>query len=163
VLIEWKYTESYAGGATKAEGASGQTRLGRYRPIYEAADRPLDQELIQDYKLNFEALFYEPFYQFMRQQFLAHGMEKAHEEGASIVSVLHLAPRCNAAFKTVTSPALKSLGDEATTVWKKLVARPGRFASVAIEDLFSGFEVNKFPKFKNWRNYISARYDWVGG
>jgi hypothetical protein len=133
--------------------------LSRYGPIYEAEDCPLNKDLIPDFK----ALFYEPFYQLMREQFLAHGMEKAQEEGAAVVSVLHLAPRCNEEIEKVTSPALQALGDHATSVWKMLVKRPGRFASVAIEDLFSSFEVRKFPKLKNWRGYIAARYAWVDG
>ncbi len=145
----------------KWEGKSGQTRLSRYRPIYEADDCPLDKERIEGLELGFEALFYEPFYQFMRQQFLAHGMEKVGEEKANLVSVLHLAPRSNHDFKKVTSPALQALGDEATAVWKRLVATPGRFASVYIEDLFSSFEVKIFPQLKNWREYFAARYAWV--
>jgi hypothetical protein len=36
-------------------------------------------------QLAYDALFYEPFYQFMRQQFLAHEMELVHEMGADRV------------------------------------------------------------------------------
>jgi hypothetical protein len=39
---------------------------------------------------HFDSLFFEPFYQFMRQQFLAHEMEKAHELGADEVNLLHI-------------------------------------------------------------------------
>lgn len=156
VLIEWKYTESY-GGAAKWKGPSGQTRLGRYRPIYESPDCPLNKELIP----NFNALFYEPFYQFMRQQFLAQGMEKAREKGAEVVSLLHIAPAHNLEFSRVTSPFLQLLGDNALTIWKKLVKTPTRFNSVNIEDVFSPFDAEKYPALGNWRTYISARYAWI--
>jgi Fic family protein len=53
-----------------------------YRPLYQRDDCPLDKGLVP----SFEALFYEPFYQFMRQPLLAHEMERAHELGADRVS-----------------------------------------------------------------------------
>jgi hypothetical protein len=39
----------------------------------------------------------------MRQQLLAHEMEKAHELGADIVSLLHFSPAHNKDFMRVTS------------------------------------------------------------
>ena len=55
-------------------------------------------------------LYYEPFYQFMRQQFLAAKMEAAREMGADVVSLLHISPDENGDFKRITSPLLKGLG-----------------------------------------------------
>ena len=74
VLIEWKYTESYS-GTTKAIASSGTDRTAIYRPLYERSDFPLHKDLLP----GFDTLFHEPFYQFMRQQCLAHEMERAHE------------------------------------------------------------------------------------
>lgn len=77
VLIEWKYTESYGGTFLKI-APSGTDRSEIYRHLFDSPDCPINKELLP----SFTVLFYEPFYQFMRQQFLAHEMEKVHEMGA---------------------------------------------------------------------------------
>ena len=66
VLIEWKYTESY-GSNPLAVSKSGTDRLSIYQPIFSDENCPLDKSILP----GFESLFYEPFYQLMRQQFLA--------------------------------------------------------------------------------------------
>jgi hypothetical protein len=97
----------------------------------------------------------------MRQQFLAHEMEKAHEKEADIVSLLHIAPHHNQDFWRVTSPALQGLGSSATEVWQKLVNKSDRFKSVHTEDLFGKLDVGEFLKLKEWWEYITKRYRWV--
>jgi hypothetical protein len=154
VLIEWKYAESYNGKSLKHP-----TRTKTYKPFFDAVDCPLNLNLLP----SFDSLFFEPFYQFMRQQFLAHEMEKAHEMGADIVSVLHISPDCNTDFKLITSPTLKSsaLGGSATEVWSKLVKDPDRFISRSTEGLFSDFDTNRYPDLKDWYKYVTSRYAWV--
>jgi hypothetical protein len=110
---------------------------------------------------SFDSLFYEPFYQFMRQQFLANEMEKAHEMGADAVSVLHIAPAHNRDFRKVTSPDLEKLGETATSVWKKLVKTEGRFISISAEKLFGSLSDAELPKMKSWIEYVQARYQWL--
>lgn len=156
VLIEWKYTESYNTVSLK-KSAGGRDRTTIYQRLYGEEDCPLNINLIP----YFDTLFYEPFYQLMRQQFLAHEMEKAHELGADITSVLHISPRHNTDFLRVTSPALQSLGDTATGVWKNLVKQPDRFISVNAEELFEKLNIDQDPETKLWREYIQARYTWI--
>ncbi|MCX6068448.1 MAG: hypothetical protein NT121_22315 [Chloroflexi bacterium] len=156
VLIEWKYTESY-GGAFLKFADSGTDRTEIYRHLYESEDCLINKELLP----GFDSLFYEPFYKFMRQQFLAHEMEKAHEMGADIVSLLHIAPAHNHDFRKITSPKLKDLGESATAVWKKLVKTDGRFTSVSTEQLFGTLSAEQLPEIKSWVEYIHARYPWV--
>jgi len=156
VLIEWKYTESYGRTSLKI-AKSGTDRTAIYRPLFYSADCPIDKERL----LGFEGLFYEPFYQFMRQQFLAHEMEKAHELGADIVSVLHIAPEHNKEFRKITSPVLAGLGESATGVWKSLVKTKGGFISVSTEQLFGNLSEEQLPEMKAWLEYIRARYAWV--
>lgn len=158
VLVEWKYTESYYPTWLKY-AASGTDRTKIYEHLYNAEDCPLSKELIPD----FDCLFYEPFYQFMRQQFLVHEMEKAHELGADIVSLLHLSPAHNKDFMRVTSPDLHSIEISATRVWKKLVRAPDRFASEYLENLFGNFDAEAFPELTRWWQYITSRYRWVLG
>jgi hypothetical protein len=155
-LIEWKYTESYYPTWLKY-AASGTDRTTIYQHLYDSKDCPLNKDLIPD----FDSLFFEPFYQFMRQQFLAHEMEKAHELGADRVSLLHLSPAHNHDFSRITSPDLRPLEITATRVWGRLVKIPGRFFAEYTENLFSRFPVEQFPEMEKWWNYIAARYKWV--
>jgi hypothetical protein len=156
VLIEWKYAESYSGPSLKI-AKSGTDRTAIYKPLFERPDCPIEKRLLP----NFESLFYEPFYQFMRQQLLAHEMERAHELRADKVSVLHIAPACNFDFQKVTSPELQPLGKTATGVWKRLVTPGDRFITVSTEQLFGGLSVERLPEMQEWLRYIFARYPWV--
>lgn len=157
VLIEWKYTESYSSTSLK-KAKSGTDRSGIYQHLFNRADFPIDKTLLP----NFEALFYEPFYQLMRQQCLAHEMEKFHEMDAEIVSLLHIAPAHNTNFRNVTSPELRKLGESATSVWGKLVKTKDRFISISSEKLFGNLSAATFPELKHWLEYIYQRYAWVG-
>lgn len=156
VLIEWKYTESYSKASLKV-ARSGTDRTEIYMPLYLQDDCPLNKKLLP----SFESLFYEPFYQLMRQQFLAHEMEKAHELGADIVSVLHIAPARNTDFHRITSPELENLGETAIAVWKRLVRPTGRFTSVSTERLFSNLSAEQAPEMQTWLEYVGKRYAWV--
>ncbi|MEP7136421.1 MAG: hypothetical protein ABI904_15940 [Chloroflexota bacterium] len=156
VLIEWKYTESYGGNSLK-NAKSGTDRTKIYRHLFDKADCPINKDMLP----SFDSLFYEPFYQFMRQQFLANEMEKAHELDADIVSVLHIAPAHNNDFRKVTSPELGKLGESAVSGWKELVKTEGRFISVSTEKLFGAISETQLPEIKTWVEYISDRYQWV--
>ena len=157
VLIEWKYTESNRSGSLK-KSRQGTDRTILYAPIYESEDCPLDTTKIT----NFSDLFYDPFDQLMRQQFLAHKMEKAGELGVEKVSLLHIAPSQNSECQKVKSPALKKLGESATEVWNQLVIEDSAFSSISVEDLFANFPVTNFPALQEWWNYIIQRYRWLG-
>jgi len=155
VLIEWKYTESYSDTSLKI-AKSGKDRTTIYAHLFNRDDCPLNKGLLP----SFDALFYEPFYQLMRQQFLAHELERAHELIADTVSVLHIAPAHNSDFRYVTSPALRSLGESVIDVWKKLVRTSDRFASISTEQLFGDLPIERVG-LTTWWGYISARYAWL--
>lgn len=158
-LVEWKYTESYF-STSLLIAKSGQSRLEIYRDLLEADYSPIDVACLP----SLEALFYEPFYQFTRQQLQAQGMEKAHELDADVVSLLHIAPSHNLDFRRVTSPDLarKNLGLSATEVWKQLVKQPDRFTSISTEALFGNFILSReWQEMNSWREYIIQRYSWV--
>lgn len=157
VLIEWKYTESYA-AVSLAISKSGTDRTKIYRSLLNDPDCPIRTDLLPDEG----ALFYEPFYQLMRQQLLAHEMERNHELGADVVSLLHIAPAHNQDFRRVTSPRLMRFGDTPTEVWSMLVRPHDRFVSVSTERLFGGWSVADLPEMREWLEYITARYPWVG-
>ena len=156
VLIEWKYTESY-GRTCLRYSKSGTDRLCIYLSLLERDDCPIDRSLLPDW----DALFHEPFYQLMRQQLLAHEMERARELGADSVSVLHIAPEHNADFRRVTSPQLAGLGDSPTAIWNRLVRQEGRFFSVGTEALFGALHAEQTPELEPWLAYITERYGWL--
>jgi len=156
VLIEWKYTESYSSTSLKI-AKSGTDRTTIYAHLYNRDDFPLNKQLLP----NFESLFYEPLYQLMRQQLLAHEMERTQELGADIVSLLHIAPAHNTDFQRVTSPALRTLGDSVMEVWKKLQRYPNRFTSISAEDMFNRFAAEMSLDMAAWWEYITTRYSWL--
>lgn len=156
VLIEWKYTESYS-PIPLVVSRKGTSRLEIYRNLFEAEDCPINKNLL----LNFEDLFFEPFYQLMRQQFLAQEMEKAREMGADIVSLMHISPAHNTDFKRITSSGLLALGSSAIEAWSAVVNKTDRFLGISTEKLFGGLADDPVNGMKNWLDYIYARYQWV--
>ena len=156
VLFEWKYTESYS-PTWKGIAPSGTNRMDIYRDLYDSPGCPLDKNYITD----ISDLFYEPFYQFLRQQLLAHEMEVAREFETDLVAVLHVAPARNRDFHRVTSPELQQLGDSSIEVWKRLLRLPDRFISTSTETLFGDFPINTHPELASWWRYINQRYPWL--
>lgn len=156
VLIEWKYAEAYGRESLKIS-KSGTDRTAIYRSLFTRDDCPINKDVLTD----FDALFYAPFYQLMRQQLLAHEMEQAKELGTASVCVLHIAPDHNTDYRRVTSPELAALGETVTDVWQQLVRPPGRFISVSTEQLFGRLSVEQLPEMRGWLEYIHARYRWV--
>jgi hypothetical protein len=157
VLIEWKYTEAYNSKQSLAVAKSGTDRREIYRWLYNRADCPLDKDVLP----TFDALFYEPFYQLMRQQLLANEMEKERELGAHVVSVLHIEPAQNREFQRVTSSELECLGETVTGVWQRLVREQDRFTSISTETLFGELVANPMSEMRTWAEYVGARYPWV--
>ena len=155
VLIEWKYTETYSTVNLRLS-KSGTDRTAIYRHLFDREDFPLRMDKTND----FDALFFEPFYQLMRQQLLANEMEKAKELGADVVSLLHIAAARNDQLNRVTSPGLKHIGDSVTEVWRSLVRKPDRFQTASIENLFGDFEIDEHPEMQPWWDYAASRYSW---
>lgn len=156
VLIEWKYTESYSPSSLKF-AKSGTDRTHIYAHLFARDDCPINKTLLP----HFDALFYEPFYQLMRQQFLAHEMERARELGADVVSVLHIAPAHNTDFHKVTSRGLETVGKTAMDVWRNLVRPQSRFLSLNTEHLFGPLFTSQPPELQEWLVYMGLRYRWV--
>ena len=122
-LIEWKYTESYKG---RPLAKSRNDRLDRYRPLFEAPDGPLRTDVIP-----YADLFVEPFYQLMRQQLLAHAMERSAELGADTVKVLHVAPATNAELQlSLTHDSHRAAGSTLYSAWRAMLRRPDRFVTL---------------------------------
>jgi hypothetical protein len=123
-LVEWKYTESYL-RRRKAAPASDAVRTKRYGDLWEAPDGPLVPRVPLD------LMFDEPFYQLMRQQLLAHELERHGAEDAEVVRVLHVLDPANGAYQaSVLRPEMRGLGDTVDGIWSSLLRDPSRFLHV---------------------------------
>lgn len=150
LLVEWKYTESY--GAPPEQKRETE-RLRRYQKIIFSPFGPLRS----DAGLKPADLFWDPFYQLMRQQILAARMQAAKEDGTQRVRILHVAPAGNWRLRRVTSPALRTLGDDAFSVFRGLLADPESFVSRTTEALFHPL-ITDAPTDDSWASYLRDRY-----
>jgi hypothetical protein len=160
LLIEWKYTESYGQPIPPSGNA---TRISRYADKAFAPDGPIRADL----GLTVADFFYEPFYQLLRQQMLAQRMERAREDGADRVRVLHISPTGNRSLHAVTAPAFQKLGgtayDDAFAAFAACLAPPPdgepRFIGRTTEQAF-GPLVNTLHG-DPWAKYLADRYTFL--
>jgi hypothetical protein len=139
VLVEWKYTESYS--KRRPDPAKDAVRWARYGTAWSAPDSPVRTDL-----LPFDLMLDEPFYQLMRQQLLAHDLEKAHAHGADRVRVVLVLPPGNQAYQqSIHRPEQRALGNSVSGIWSQLLARPDRF-SVLDPDVFLDPKVT-YPEY----------------
>jgi hypothetical protein len=124
VLVEWKYTESY--GPRTIDHAKDSVRRDRYGKLLADPDSPIATGV-----LPFEELLQEPLYQLMRQQLLAHELEKVAAHGAQRVRVAHVLPDGNAAYHASLHGTLApELGPTVKDVWRQLLRCPDRFVPI---------------------------------
>lgn len=151
VAGEWKYTENYPVNQDLRISNRSTNRLCIYQPFLEQPDCQINLGDIPS-----KALFFDPFDQLMRQQLLCSSMERCHEMGADIVSLLHIVPAANREFMDcVTSPELKSIGSDIHQIWTKLV-NAERFSGVYIENLLP--LVCQYAPKPTWATYMKLRY-----
>jgi hypothetical protein len=124
VLVEWKYTESYR--LRVPDPARDKIRQARYAEAVADPEGPVRAGL-----LSFEHLLDEPFYQLVRQQLLAHALEKSGAEGASRVRIVHVLPAANDAYQgSLGRPEHRALGGSVSEVWQRLLRSTDRFVSM---------------------------------
>jgi hypothetical protein len=130
-LIEWKYTESYHNSKNKLLGESGNRRWNAYHALLTDTACPIRFENEEEMK----SLFYEPFYQIMRQTLLAWEFINRKEYGVEDWIHLHVIPENNTELKnTITSPLLKYKGDTIETVWKSFLKKPEKYKVIDPRD-----------------------------
>jgi len=124
ILLEWKYTESYR--PLKPDPKKNETRRRRYEAALTAPDSPVRSDL-----LDFVDLLDEPLYQLVRQQLLAHELEKDRALGADRVRVVHVLPKANIAYQqSLHRESQRALGSTVSEVWAKLLRSSDRFVAV---------------------------------
>ena len=146
-LIEWKYTESY-NSEPKWKGDSGQVRLDAYDQLLAAEDCPI---VIEDKK----ALFYEPFYQLMRQTLLGWEMVKRKEYKATNWLHVHVIPKDNLELKNkVPSPGLS--GETMEDAWRNVLKEPDKYVVFDPVDLLQLIQI--IPDTRSILAYLKKRY-----
>ncbi len=124
VLVEWKYTESY--GVRKPGPRKDAVRRTRYAAAVADPDGPVRGDV-----LSFEHLLDEPFYQLVRQQLLAHALERDGVEGAGRARVVHVLPAGNAGYQqSFARHEQRAPGATVSEAWQALLRHSDRFLSV---------------------------------
>jgi hypothetical protein len=147
--IEWKYTEHYAKNSLYIKA-----RTDIYNPLLEAADAPV--KFVGAPAQPFEPLYYEPFYQLMRQTLLSWLMVKAGEYGCSEYIHIHAVPDGNNELRDKNpSPILDGKGGM-ESAWKSVLAKPERYKLISPDKLFAPLE--KFNDAASLLGYLQKRY-----
>jgi hypothetical protein len=121
VLIEWKYTEDY-----RPQNKYIPARANIYDRLLSESGSPIS---VQDH----ESLYFEPFYQLMRQTLLGWKMVQAGEYGCDEYIHLHIIPEANKELKQrVTSPGLA--GESMSEAWKNVLCEPDRYRVTSPEE-----------------------------
>ena len=110
-LIEWKYTESYP-----REDKYIPERARVYDHLIRADDSPFKH-------IEPGAVYFEPFYQLMRQTLLGSQISKHQDHGCTSYRHIHVVPEQNAEFhRSVTAPLLK--GGSVSEAWSAVLKCP---------------------------------------
>lgn len=148
-LIEWKYTESY-GGEDLSKGKSGLVRVRTYERLINSTQCPIKKSFYED-------LFFEPFYQMMRQTLLGWQMVSNREYNADDWMHVDVIPQKNLELRNkITSPYLSKLGKTIKDVWENILVDPKKYAMVDPEDFIR--PVISFTDTKTIAEYLSKRY-----
>lgn len=143
VGIEWKYTESY-----RTESKYVPVRAAIYDRLILDSSGPI-------HCTDPSALYFEPFYQLMRQTILLSEMVKASEYNCSDYLHVHVIPEENESLlKRNTSPKL--YGDDLSNTWKSVLKNPEKYVVVSPQSLLSG--LSDLEDSMAFLNYLEARY-----
>ena len=150
VLIEWKYTEFYPKN-NKSSGESGTTRKNRYDALITDKDSHINCQV------DIDNLYYEPFYQIMRQTLLAWQMIKNKKNELNADDWLHfdIIPENNLNLRyQVPAPDLLQTGIE--EAWKALLKYPAKYNVITPQRLLKPILFDS--KYRNLINYLNYRY-----
>lgn len=143
VLIEWKYTEEY-----RTESKYIPARSIIYDPLIHADESPFSVA-------NSEILYYEPFYQLMRQTLLGWKMVQHNEYSCDEFIHLHIIPEDNDELKKrMTSPGLS--GQDISDAWKSALKQPQRYRIVSPEDFLQ--PGRNCSDTRSLMSYLEERY-----
>jgi len=143
VLIEWKYTEEY-----REQDKYIPARSNVYNKLLKMDHCPIDTT-------DYESLYYEPFYQLMRQTLLGWKMVQAGEYKCDEYIHVHVIPENNVELRgRVTSPKLK--GDSMAEAWKSVLIASERYKVISPEEFIKPAFI--CPDTRSIRAYLEKRY-----
>lgn len=143
-LIEWKYTEVYA-----VRDLYIPRRAAVYDELIASPDGPFVAGLEP------RSLYFEPFYQMMRQTLLAWQFEAHRELGCSNCVNVHVIPKQNKELKE-TITALTLQGGDIHEAWRTVLKAPQKYIPVDPSDLLK--TAQGLPDTKSWLTYLADRY-----
>jgi hypothetical protein len=144
IAIEWKYTESY-GKDCKYKPARAEI----YDPLMDREGSPIQVD-------NKEAVYYEPYYQLMRQTLLAWKIVNAKEDdGYDDYTHVHVIPDGNKQLVDVNrSPNLPK--DNLKDAWKSVLVEPEKYNIIDPKELLR--PVLNLRGTETILLYLSSRY-----
>jgi hypothetical protein len=147
ILIEWKYTESYSPNSLLISD-SGKNRFEVYQELLERPDCPIKTT-------DFKDLFFEPYYQLMRQTLLGWTMTENKEYGAVDWLHLHIILRENKELRErITSKNLK--GKTLEESWKLQLKHPEKYIVISPEQFLE--PITELQDTKSLTDYLTNRY-----
>jgi hypothetical protein len=129
--IEWKYTEFY-----EEKNVHKDNHDKMYKLLLDEEDCPIKSKIVADN--NYDALYYDPFFQLMRQTLLSWKMVKAEEYNCDEYIHVHVIPEENKILRlAVTSPKLplNVVAEGMCETWRNLLKEPHRYIVIDPKDL----------------------------
>ncbi len=143
VMIEWKYTEDY-----RSDNKYIPARANIYDHLLADPDCSIQSQ-------NFESLYYEPYYQLMRQTLLGWKMVRSLEYNCDEYIHLHIIPSKNRELKEqVTSPDL--IGETMSEAWQNVLREPERYQVISPEEFL--LPINGCLDTSAIFTYLNRRY-----
>jgi hypothetical protein len=157
VLIEWKYTENYSGECLYGTEDYGP-RPDLYNPLLEEPECPINKEKARmDPAEPFKALYYEPYYQLMRQTLLGWKMADANEYGADDYIHLHIVPEENREMlEVVTSKELKPIENLMQEAWEYVLKDNSKYRLISPQNFLE--PLMRERDTKSLLQYLEKRY-----
>lgn len=153
-FIEWKYVEEYRGKQSKFVEEGGERRKATYLPLLQNENCPIKIAELNDRFI--EGIFYEPFYQLLRQTLLAHEMTKAKNFGATDYIHLHLIPSANKELKLVNPSRGILQGATLQETWTNLLKSPNKYRAIDPKDFLE--PASHFAYATTAIKYLEQRY-----
>ncbi|MCE1189321.1 MAG: hypothetical protein LWX56_09285 [Ignavibacteria bacterium] len=154
VFIEWKYTEKYGNECLADEPGSGEVRLKRYTDLIQDINSPFKQTVVV------RDLFYEPFYQMMRQTLLAWQMVKHGVDELNANDWIHIdvVPENNIALRyKITSPGLRQHATNVCDAWKSQLKEPEKYRMLTPQYLLHRLLWSE-KHYRGLMQYLEKRY-----
>jgi hypothetical protein len=149
VLIEWKYTEYYEIGKSLYIPA----RYTIYNPLLGETNSPF-KTIVWDGK-PFEPLYYEPYYELMRQTLLGWKMVGTKEYDCDEYIHLYIVPNKNVELLLRNTAPGFELND-INEIWHEVLKKPDQFKIISPEELLA--PLKNEPNTQAFFDYLMTRY-----